>query len=113
MHSSEEIILALEEQVSTLQKQVSTLQNENNSMRASGNDFLKEKTALKEHNTTLADMIANLNSYVIQLRNSAPTASAPTAIAASTTTPIAANPHREPKIPDPPLFAGDRSKARA
>ncbi len=67
MHSSEERVLALEEQVSTLQSQVSTLQNENDSMRASGNDLLKEKTALKEHNTALADMIANLNSYVTQL----------------------------------------------
>lgn len=60
MHSSEKIVLALK-------KQVSTLQNENNSMCASGNNLLKEKTALKEHNTTLADMIANLNSYVTKL----------------------------------------------
>ena len=113
MHSSEEIVLALKEQVSTLQSQVSTLQKENNSMRTSGNDLLKEKTALKEQNTTLADIIANLNSYVTQLQNSALTASAPTALAASTTTPTAANPYREQKIPDSPLFAGDRSKARA
>ena len=26
--------------------------------------------------------------------------------------PVASNPHREQKIPDPPLFFGDRSKAR-
>lgn len=54
------------ERISALEKQVFSLQNENESMRASGTDLLKEKTALKEHNTALADIIANLNSYVTQ-----------------------------------------------
>ena len=98
---------SVEERVLFLEKQVSTLQSENESMRASGNDLLKEKIALKEHNTVLADMIANLKSYITQLRASASTnnnANIP---------PITTTSHREQKIPDPPLFAGDRSKARA
>lgn len=95
MDSPAERIIALVEQVSSLQK-------ENESLRASGNDLQKEKTALKEQNTALADTIANLNGYVTLLRTSAPTA-----------TSITTNPHREQIIPDPPLFAGDRSKARA
>lgn len=60
----------------------------------------------KEHSTALAEMIANLNSYVTQLRTFAPTnnhAQIP---------PIGTNPHHEQKTIDPPLFAGDRSKAR-
>lgn len=96
-----------EERIPPLEKQVFTLQNENESMRASGDDLLKEKIALKEHNTALADMIANLNSYVTLLRASAPIndhAQIPA---------IATNSRREQKIPDPPLFAGDRSKAQA
>lgn len=91
----------------SLEKQVSTLQNENESIHASGNDLLKEKIALKEHNTALADMIANLNSYVTQRQASAPInnlAQIPH---------IATNSHPGQKIPDPPLFAGDRSKALA
>ncbi len=76
-------------------------------MRASGNELLKEKIALKEHNTALASMIANLNSYVTQLRASAPIGNH------AQIPPIATNSHCERKIPDPPLFAGDRSKARA
>lgn len=39
---------------------------------ASGNDPRKEKIALKEHNSALAHMIANLNSYITQLRSSPP-----------------------------------------
>lgn len=54
MDSPEEMIFALE-------KQISCLQIESEPMRASGNDLLKEETALKELNTALADMVANLN----------------------------------------------------
>ena len=112
MHSSEERVLVLEEQVSALQSQVSTLQNENDSMRASGNDLLKEKTALKEHNSALADMIANLNGYITQLRTSSPGTKDANAQPDASSHPIVPVPHREQKIPDPPLFSGDRSKAR-
>lgn len=49
-------------------------------------------------------MITKLNSYVTQLRTSA---------AIATSAPIFTNFHREPEILDPPLFAGDLSKARA
>ena len=97
----------LEERVLFLKKQVSTLQSENESMRASGNDLLKEKIELKEHNTVQADMIANLNGYITQLRSSASTNHHANSPSITTTS------HREQKIPDPPLFAGDRSKARA
>lgn len=90
-----------EERVFFLEKQVSTLQKENESMRASG------KNLLKEHNTVLTDMIANLNGYITKLRVAAPTdyhANKP---------PIITTSHREQKIPDPPLFTADRSKAQA
>ena len=72
-------------------------------MRASRNDLLKEKIALKEHNTFLAHMITKLNGYITQLRSSPPSAN---------TQPVASAPHREQKIPDPPIFSGNRSKAR-
>lgn len=96
-----------EERVFVLEEQVSTLQSENESMRASGNDLLKEKIALKEHNTVLADMISNLNGYITQLRASSSTnnnANIP---------PFPTTSHRKQKIPDPPIFAGNRSKAWA
>ena len=76
-------------------------------MRASGNDLLKEKIELKEHNTVQADIIANLNGYITQLRSSAFTNHPANTPSITTTS------HREQKIPDPPLFAGNRSKARA
>lgn len=72
IYSSEKRALLLQEQVSALQSQVSTLQNENDLMRTSGNNLLKEKTVLKEHNLAFADMIANLNGYITQLRTSPP-----------------------------------------
>lgn len=103
MHSSEKRVLALEEQVFTLQSQISTLQNKNNLMRASRNNFLKEKTLLKEHNTALADMIANLNSYITQLQISALTTSAFNA----TSTLVTTNSYCKQKIPDPLLFTGN------
>lgn len=52
-------------------------------------------------------MIANLNSYVTQRQASAPINNL------AQIPPIATNPHPGQKIPDPPLFAGDRSKAQA
>ena len=72
-------------------------------MCASGNDLLKEKIALKEHNPVLAD---NLNGYITQLQ------SAPPSDNNADTQPVASTPHREQKIPDPPLFSSNRSKAR-
>ena len=56
----------MEKRLFFLEDKLSTLQSENESLRASGNDLLKEKIALKEH------MIANLNSYITQLRSSPP-----------------------------------------
>ena len=76
-------------------------------MLASGNDLLKEKIALKEHNSALADMISNLNGYITQLRASAPTDNL------ANTQPLLTTSHREQKISDTPLFTGDKSKARA
>lgn len=96
-----------EERLLFLEKQLSTLRNENETMLASGNDLLKEKIALKEHNSALADMISNLNGYITQLRASVPTDNL------ANTQPILTTSHREQKIPDPPLFAGNKSKARA
>lgn len=103
MHSSEERALVLEEQGSNLQSQISTLQNKNDSMRASGNDLLKEKIALKEHNSALANMIANLDSYITKIRSSPPNT---TDANAQFITLIS---HCEQKIPDPPFFSGNRS----
>ena len=97
---------SMEERLFFLEEKLATLQSENESMRASGNDLLKEKIALKEHNSALADMIANLNGYITQLR------SAPPSDNNANTQPVASTPHREQKIPDPPPFSGDRSKAR-
>lgn len=97
---------AMEENLFFLEKKLSTLQSENKSMRASGNDLLKEKIELKEHNLILADMITNLNSYITQLR------SVPPPDNNTNTYPVASTIHREQKIPDPPLFSGDPSKAR-
>ena len=96
-----------DERVFSLEQQVSTLQRENESMSASRNDLLKEKIELKEHNTVLADMIANLNGYITQLQSSASTNNQTNIPSIATTF------HREQKIPDPLLFAGDRSKVRA
>lgn len=48
------------------------MQNENDLMRTSGNNLLKEKTALKEHNLAFIDMIANLNGYITQFQTSPP-----------------------------------------
>ena len=59
-----EPIDSMEERLFFLKEKLSALQSENESMRASGNDLLKEKIALKEHNTVLADMITNLNGYI-------------------------------------------------
>lgn len=64
MHSSEEIVFVLREQVSTLQSQVSILQNENNLICILENNFFKDKLVLKKQNTSLANMITNLNSYI-------------------------------------------------
>ena len=89
-----------------LEERLSTLQSENDLMRASGNDLLEEKIALKQHNTVLADMITNLNGYITQLRSSPPSDNN------ANTQPVPSTPHREQKIPDPPLFSGNRSKAR-
>ena len=97
---------SMEERLFFLKEKLSAFQSENESMRASGNDLLKEKIALKEHNTVLADMITNLNDYITQLRSSPPSDNN------ANTQPVASTPHREPKIPDPPHFSGDRSKAR-
>lgn len=76
-------------------------------MRATGNDLLKEKNALKDHNLVLADIVTNLNGYITQLRVSAPSGNH------AHNQPVITTSLREQKIPDPPLFAGDRSKARA
>ena len=76
-------------------------------MLASGNDLLKEKIALKEHNSALADMISKLNGYITQLRASAPTDNL------TNTQPLLTTSHREQNISDTPLFTGDKSKARA
>lgn len=100
----------LEEQVFTLQSQVCSLQNKNDSTRASGNDLLKEKDALKEHNSALADMIANLNSYITQLPSSPPNTNDANAQSDANPQSISPTSHREQKIPDPPLFSGNRSK---
>ena len=94
-----------EEGVFVFENQVSTLQSKTKMMRASGNDLLREKIALKEHNTVLTDMIAN--AYITQLRASASTYNQ------ANIPPIATTSHREQKISDPPIFAGNRSKARA
>lgn len=102
-----ELMDSPEERLLFLEKQLSTLRNENESMLASRNDLLKEKIALKEHNSALADMISNLNGYITQLRASVPTDNL------ANTQPILTTSHREQKIPDPPLFAGNKSKARA
>ncbi|MCJ1349785.1 hypothetical protein MMC31_008026 [Peltigera leucophlebia] len=96
----------MEERRFFLEEKLSALQSENESMRASGNDLLKEKIALKEHNTILADMIAHLNGYITQLRSSPPCSNN------AKTQPAVSTPHHKQKIPDPPLFSGDRSKAR-
>ena len=90
-----------EERLFFVEKQVSTLLNENESMRAAGNDLLKEKIALREQNSALADMISNLNGYITQLRASVPTDNL------ANTEPILTASHREQKIPDPPLFEGN------
>ena len=98
---------SLEERVFFLEKQVSTLQSKNKLMRTSGNNLLKEKIELKEHNTVQANMIANLNSYITQLRSSASTNYHVNTPSITTTF------HCEQKILDAPLFAGNRSKVRA
>lgn len=76
-------------------------------MRASGNDLLKEKNELKDHNLVLGDMITNLNGYITQLRASAPSGNH------AHNQPVITTSLCEQQIPDPPLFAGDRSKAQA
>lgn len=76
-------------------------------MCASKNNFFKEKIALKEYNTNLANMIINLKSYITQLQNFFPFDSISTAIATSITTPIVTNFYYEQKISDLPLFAGN------
>ncbi len=43
------------------------MRNENGLMRASGNDLLKKKTVLKEHNSAFDNIIANWNDYITQL----------------------------------------------
>lgn len=58
-------------------------------MRSSGNDLLQKKIALKEQKTILL----KINDNIIP--------------------PFPTTSHREQKISDPPLFAGDRSKAQA
>ncbi len=97
---------SMEERLFFLGEKLSTPQSENESMRVSGNNLLKEKIALKENNSVLADMIANLNGYVTQLRSSPPSDNN------ANTQPVASTSNRKQKIPDPPLFSGDRSKAR-
>ena len=77
------------------------LESKNESMRALRNDLLKEKIALKEHNLVFAD---NLNGYINKLQ------SAPLSDNNANTQPIASTPHRELKIPDPPLFSSNWSK---
>lgn len=99
----DELMESTEERVIFLEKKLSTLQGENDSMRASGNDLLKEKIALKEHNSALADMIANLNSYITQLRSSPPDNNANAQSVSPTS-------HREQKIPDPPLLLATGQK---
>ena len=94
----------LEERIFFLEKQVSTLSSKNKSMRAFKNNLLKEKIELKEHNTVQVDMIANLNSYITQLRSSTFTNYYVNIPSITTTS------HCEQKILDPQLFAGDRSK---
>ena len=112
MHSSKKRVLILEEQVFALQSQVSTLQNENDLMRASGNDFLKEKTTLKEYNSTFANIIANLNGYITQFQTSFPSTKDANAQLDTSSHPIVPVFYREQKIPGPTLFSGDRSKAQ-
>ena len=89
---------SMEERLFFLKGKLSTLQSENESMRASVNELLKEKVAMKKHNLVLADMITNLNGYITQLR------SLPHSDVSAIIQPIATNPHREQKIPDPPRF---------
>ena len=94
-----------EERVLFLEQKLFRLQSKNESMRAFGNDLLGEEVALKEHNLVLADMISNLN---VILTNSRPLLQLTTI-----PKPLSSLPIVKQKIPDPPLFAGDRSKVRA
>ena len=98
---------SLEKKIFFLKRQISTLHSKNELMCASENDFLKEKIKLKEHNTIQAIMITNLNGYINQLRSSIST------IHHANTLSIITTSHRGQKIPDPPLFAWNRSKAQA
>lgn len=58
---------SIEERLVFFKKKLLTLQSKIKSMRASENNLLKEKITLKKHNSTLANMVTNLNSYIIQL----------------------------------------------
>lgn len=95
---------SMEERLFFLEEKLSTLQIEKQTNTQIGKESCKREDCVER---TLADMIANRNSYITQLR------SAPPSDTNANNQPVASTPHhhREQEIPDPPLFSGDRPKA--
>lgn len=68
MHSLKKEVFVFEKQVCILQSRVFTLQSKNKLICTSRNTFLNIKIMLKEYNIILADIIVNLNNYIIQFQ---------------------------------------------